>query len=283
MSFPLLHFAGFMHLFFGAPFPLIPFLWGPCWFLNQLMMFGVIYALACGKDWSPKIACPSLLGFFAVGTIIGIATGILLMFFPEIGPSFLTVPAFWRDFLSYPIFFFAGAIAQRNSWMESIKEMSRLVIYSITVVSWIVYFPLLFKVSPSYGGGMSPTLWAFLNGLLWKGIMGMFMSLSVTVFFMDYGNKKYFCTRFFSEAMYTAYIIHSVFPILVGERCFLSILDATGNLKYLDPSNPSIANAYIANPNLVFPGWLLISAIALVITWPLAYAIRSIPGFSQVL
>ena len=68
---------------------------------------------------------------------------------------------------------------------------------------------------------MTPTLlWAFLIGLLWKGIMGMFMSLSVTVFFMDYGYKKYFCKRFFSEAMYTAYIIHVVFSIPVGSKCF---------------------------------------------------------------
>ena len=284
MSIPLLHFAGLTHLFFGTPFPYTPNeLWfpGPCWFLNQLMMFGVIYALACGKDWSPKIACPSLLGFFAIGTIIGIATGILMMFFPDY--SFWNLPCFWSDFLSYPIFFFAGAVAQRNSWMECIKEKSRLVIYGITVASWIVYFSLLFKVSPGLGGSMSPTLWAFIRGLLWKGIMGMFMSLSVTVFFMDYANKKYFCTRFFSEAMYTAYIIQQLFPILVGSKCFLLILDATGNLEYLDPSNPSIENAYIANPNLVFPGWLLISVIALVIDWPLAYAIHSIPGFSQVL
>ena len=136
---------------------------------------------------------------------------------------------------------------------------------------------------------MTPTLWAFLIGLLWKGIMGTFMSLSVTVFFMDYCNKKYFCTRFFSEAMYPAIPILSIryfntrLPIPVGSKCFLLILDATGNLEYLDPSNPSIENAYIANPNLVFPGWLLISVIALVIDWPLAYAIHSIPGFSQVL
>ena len=230
----------------------------------------------------PKDCVSIFTWLFCRGLIIGIVTGILVMFFPPDG-VFWVVSSFWSDFLSYLIFFFAGAVAQRNSWMECIKEKSRLVIYGITVATWIVHFSLLFKVYPGFGGSMSPTLWAFIRGLLLKGIMGMFMSLSVTVFFMDYANKKYFCTRFFSEAMYTAYIIQQVFPILVGSKCFLLILDATGNLEYLDPSNPSIENAYIANPNLVFPGWLLISVIALVIDWPLAYAIHSIPGFSQVL
>ena len=116
---------------------------------------------------------------------------------------------------------------------------------------------------------MTPTLlWAFLIGLLWKGIMGMFMSLLLLHPFLLGGDV--YCLYLY----YPYGISNTRLPIPVGSKCFLLIY-ATGNLKYLDPSNPSIENAYIANPNLVFPGWLLISAIALVITWPLAYAIRS--------
>jgi hypothetical protein len=61
------------------------------------------------------------------------------------------------------------------------------------------------------------------------------------------------------------------------------LFDATGNITYTDPSSPSIYNMKFTNDNLIFPGWLLASVIALGINWPLAYAIQAIPGFSQVL
>ena len=51
-------------------------------------------------------------------------------------------------------------------------------------------------------------------------------------------------------------------------------------LLFVDLRNGS---PYISNGNLIFPGWLLLATITTVIVWPLAYAIRSIPGFSQVL
>ena len=116
-----------------------------------------------------------------------------------------------------------------------------------------------------------------------KGILATGMSLAVSVFFMDYVNKKYFCTAFFSKAMYTAYIIQFSFPMLVCLKLFGMILQATGNIAYTEGSDPSIDTAYIVNDNLIFPGWLFVSTVTLIIVWPMAYAIRSIPGFSQVL
>lgn len=118
--------------------------------------------------------------------------------------------------------------------------------------------------------------------LLYAGYFGcgmcpMWISLAVTVFFMDYVDKNYFFTDFFAKSMYTSYIIHMSFPLQVGIKCWLLILEATNNAVYVDNSWE------IENGNLVFPCFLLVSAITLIITWPLAYAIRSIPGFSQVL
>ncbi|KAL9184295.1 hypothetical protein ACHAXT_002381 [Thalassiosira profunda] len=265
-------YQGFMKLFFQVPFPGSTTNTGPTWFLNQLLMFNVVYAFLCGKGWSPTIKCPSLLSFFGISLAVGLLTGILLLFLP-VGDFFFAVPQFWADFLSYPIYFFAGAVAQRNDWMESIKEKSRVAIYLWTIVSIIllaVYYFLLMEKAPA-------ALTSMVVGVLHKGILSVGVCLAVTVFFMDHGDKRYRCTPFFSKAMYTAYVIQFAFPILAGLKCLFLILDATGNVEYTD------SMAYITNNNLVFPGWLLVSAISTIIVWPLAYAIRSIPGFSQVL
>ena len=85
--------AGFMHLFFQTDFPQGTSDWGPTWFLNQLMFFSLIYALACGKEWSPKINCPSLAGFFGIGVFMGLLVGIIILFLPP--DEYFAVPGFW--------------------------------------------------------------------------------------------------------------------------------------------------------------------------------------------
>merc|ERR1712113_1141233 len=109
---------------------------GPVWFLNQLMIFSAIYAFGFGKDWSPKVKTPTLLGFVGIATIIGLGHSLISLCVPD--GFFFGVPQFWSNYLSYPIFFFAGALAQRNSWMDEIKQMPRLGIYSLAVISTII-------------------------------------------------------------------------------------------------------------------------------------------------
>ena len=141
--------TGFRSIFFpNFDFPSGTYNWGPTWFLNQLFLFSIVYAFACGERWNPTIKCPSLLGFFIIGIIIGTFTGILLLF-TDPGGNFLAVPGFWANYLSYIPFFFGGAIAQRNDWMKSIKNMSRIVIYLWAVLS-AALFCTLNIISPDY-------------------------------------------------------------------------------------------------------------------------------------
>ena len=247
------------------------------------MQFSIVYAFACGENWSPKIECPSLLGFFGFGVLTGAMTAIILLFVNGYSGFFL-VPQFWQNFPTYPIYFFGGAIAQRNDWMETLRQKSRLAIYSWAVVAFGLNAS---KFNPGYGPWVSSSTGGFvfaqiITGIIQKGILQVGMCLAVSVFFMDHCNRKYWCTPFFSKAMYTAYIVQFAAPVQIGLKVWLVILEATGNVAYRDDTT-SVTSMYITNSNLIFPGWLLISAITLLIDWPLAYAIRSIPGFSQVL
>jgi hypothetical protein len=189
---------GFVSIFFGISYPGPP---GPqvTWFINQLMLLSLLYGIACGVGWSPKISCPSLLSFLVIGACIGLLTGILLLFFPQYD-MFFSVAMFWGDYPSYPLYFFGGALAQRNGWMDEIKEKSRAAIYGLMILFWLIFavvYTLFFKRMPVVAS-------ALFTGIVWKGLLSMTICLAMTVFFMDYVNKSYFCTRVFSKAMYTS-------------------------------------------------------------------------------
>ena len=272
---------GFGYLFFNQgdePFVRPLFNFNVTWFLLQLIVFGIAYAFACGNGWSPKISCPSLWGFFGIATVLGLTSGVTIMFFPVDG-SVINTPQFWSQYPTYVVFFFGGALAQRNNWMEAIKTKSRLAIYLWAIISilgiWAVFAAKLLLL-PFW----SMTL---IQGLVIVGQCGVSISLAVTVFFMDYVDKSYFFTDFFSKSMYTAYIIQSVFPILAATKCWILVLEATDNVEYINATDSDPAYWYIENGNLALPGFLFTSVITLIIIWPMAYSIRSIPGFSQVL
>jgi len=277
---------GLLHVFFGLDFPSGTSNCGPTWFLNTLMTFSIVYAFACGENWSPKIECPSLLGFFGFSILTGAMTTIVLLF-ANGTDFFFAVPMFWQDFPTFPIYFFGGAIAQRNNWMDTLRQKSRRAIYSWTVAAFVLNACCKMFYVGRFLGGSTPSTGEFvviqiIQGIIYKGILQVGICLAVSVFFMDHCNRKYWCTPFFSKAMYTAYIIQFALPMLIAIKLWFVILKATGNVAYRDDTT-SVSSMYITNSNLIFPGWLLISAISLLINWPLAYAIRSIPGFSQVL
>jgi hypothetical protein len=82
-------------------------------------------------------------------------------------------------------------------------------------------------------------------------------------------------------------LLHRLFQEYVHclyHSCWILVLQATDNIEYIVYGEyESDPFWYIENPNLVFPGFLFTSVITLIIIWPMAYFIRSIPGFSQVL
>lgn len=232
------------------------------------MIFSVCYALLCGKDWNPKMACPSLIGFFFFSLAIGLCSGIMVLFGP-VSDRFFAVSQFWSNFLNYPVFFFGGAVAQRNGWMDSIHQKSRVVIYLWAAVS-IGLFTVLFHDEKKMKSKME---YLVVRGILWKGVMNVGMSLAVSVFFHDYSNRKYkYLTPFFSKSMYTAYIIQHLTQVLAMKHVFSSF-EAAGYIQ----------GNYFTDDRMILPAFFAVSAFTLVLCWPLAYAIQSIPGFSQVL
>ena len=255
---------------FGSLYPLEES--GITWFPQQLLVFGIIYAFACKKNWMPKMECPTVFGFFLISLMIGTVTSTINLFFP-FGDEFFHVPLFFVDYFSFILFFFGGAIAQRNNWMDDIQaKRSRIAIYTWMILAILIEV-LHDVVIPILGNFTVPLpIWVF----VYDGPVQMGLSLGVVVFFMDYVNRSYWCTQFFSVSMYTAYIIQPI-VITFTQWFWILVLKATNNVTI-----ESQTYTY-TNGNLILPGFIFVSMLTMIIIWPLSYGIRSIPGFSQVL
>jgi len=251
---------------------------GPVWFLNQLIVLGIAYSFLCGKGWSPKIACPSLLGFLGIAIVVGLLSSMFAMAFPS-PPNVMMVPYFWNLYLGYVVFFFGGALAFRNNWMESIKAMPRAPIYVLTVICFGLIVVEIFLQTMVNWPAWGYTLFHALNQAGWGPVV---FSLAVTVFFMDFLDKTYFFTDFFAKSMYTAYIIHMPITISLAVASLTALYEATGHIVWLEMEGVG-EFYYIEDPNYFFAAFVFVAVVANIITWPLAYGIRSIPGFSQVL
>lgn len=197
-----------------------------------------------------KTACPTLLGFFIIGAVAGLASGILMLFQPsDHGGRFLAVPMFAQDYISYPTYFFGGALAQRNNWMRTIEtKFSRKVIYGVALLAISIV-----AIVKHYSGdnyvistiGKALIIHVLLNGILFKGILSMAMNLAVSVFFMDYGKKQYQCiTNFFAKGVhclhYTISLTYTyrlqMFHIDFGKDWSLGI-DTDGLGPHPDPAD----------------------------------------------
>jgi len=266
---------------FGSIVPLAAS--GVTWFPQQLIVFGIIYTFACKKNWTPKMECPTVFGFFLISLMIGIVSGIISLFFP-VQETFFNAPSFFWHYFSYILFFFGGAIAQRNNWMDDIKvKRSRIAIYTWMILVFLyvvlsVVIPILGYLPTAFTD--YPSLPIFIEVFIFSGPGLMGFSLGVLVFFMDYVNKSYWYTQFFSVSMYTAYIMQPVVIACTLWFWFL-VLKATNNMN-IETNDGTVTYSY-TNGNLVLPGWIFVSTLTLIIIWPLSYGIRSIPGFSKVL
>merc|ERR1712149_80629 len=114
---------------------------------GQLIVLGTAYTFLCGSGWSPKISCPSLLGFLGIATVVGLLAALPTLAFPP--GNILMVPEFWKFYLGYLVFFFGGALASRNNWMESIKAMRRAPIYVLAAICFSLIVVETFVISTS--------------------------------------------------------------------------------------------------------------------------------------
>lgn len=173
---------------------------GVCWFLAQLVIFNTAYAVLCGKDWSPKVEFPGVAGLLNIGVGVGVVVSTSTLFFPLYDTYFFT-PRFFSDYLSFVVFFFGGALASRNNWLEDLQNIpksARSIIYGCSI-----FFPLLRYVWEYHLYHMKDNilLHYIFNTFAVNGVVTMYFNITITLFFMQFMNKKFWFTDFSSKAM----------------------------------------------------------------------------------
>ena len=252
---------------------------GVMWFCVHLLLMNTLYAFVCGKGWSPRVAYPGIAVFLVIGLFLGAIGGCLTVGLSD--GYFAAVPCFWPQYLLYIVFFFAGALAQKNAWMKELRFeragiLSRVLIYTLCLglLVFVYFYAAVIMPSPSL-----QTWWMtiIVYAILRSGMATVVWSLGVTFFFMDFVNGNYgSITTILSQSMYTAYIIQLIGPIQVAMYIFSLIYDATHEVP-LYPQMNVVDGQYL----ILYA--LFVTAIAQTLAWSAGYGIRSIPGFSKVL
>lgn len=265
------------------------------WFLAALLSFSTIYAFLCGNDWDPRMAFPGMTRLLLISLLLALWTSLVKFIVDPSGSltPFL-VPQGMLFITLYTLAFFGGAIAQRNDWMTALRKTSRAWNMAIALFSllWFAAIQLFFGL-----GKDAIVDWAsqdpargFANALLEALLIGpgpgsLLFFLFVNGFFMHFCDRSYaFWTNFFKETMYTAYIIQIVF-IQIAFYIWCEIRKHDDDFEVV-PSNSPLRPAYYfystSSYMILFAG-LFVSALSLIMVFPVAWCIRSIPHFDKVL
>lgn len=255
----------------------------PVWFVSILILFNVLYA--CSNDGPLKISAPTAGILLGVGLILG-----LQMRLYRGGAMFMNVPGGGMEmFPQYILFFYSGTVAKRNDWLKSFVEwpkvtrrMMRILACVLLKLEWLAH--ALPEGAPDN-----------LNEGVLNGVRGMVYSYVILELFSTFMNRELGpLMKRLSEAAYTVYIIH---PLVVNAVLWSWTYIMRNCVKHTEmvlnyPPYPAFQTSgwgvefVIVSPHyqeLLWLGWLYTWALSTLIVWPLAYALRRLPYFDQVL
>jgi glucan biosynthesis protein C len=189
---------------------------GPLWFCEALLIFCVGYALWRGLGGKHVADGPR--SFPVAGCVIGIMLVIAVAtFFIRIpwpnGTSFYNLQFCY--FPGYILFFIAGTLAYRRSWLTTIskatgKAWGRVGLLGGLAV-WIALLAIGGDNAENYKGGWTGQS----AGLcLWEALAGVGISIGCLVLFRQRFNRQGKWAKFFSDNAFAVYVFHP--PILIA-------------------------------------------------------------------
>jgi glucan biosynthesis protein C len=192
---------------------------GPLWFCVALFFFSVVYtgwrllfpsatALKGPKAFPRTVVLIALIGLTAVATF-------LVRIWWPMGSSFYNMQFCY--FAEYIVFFVAGILAYRNSWLSGLPVMtSRRWGFAGLFGGLIVWLADIVlgggvKNGAYYDGGWH---WQSLGMSLLDALAGIGISLGLLGLFRARFNKQGRWAKFFSDNAFAVYVFHT--PILIA-------------------------------------------------------------------
>jgi hypothetical protein len=206
------------------------------WFCAALLIFCGGYALY--RRWTRKKEKSVVKAFPANGAIFGgvvlIAVATFLVRFPyPNGSSFYNMQLGY--FPGYIVFFIAGTLAYRQSWLTTLSRKTGLFWGRVGLIGGLVLWISLLVLggafkgqSSSYSGGPH---WQSLGLCFWEAIAGVGLSLYFLVLFREKFNRQGKWSRFFSDNAFAVYVFHP--PILIAISLSMAGLHWDPLLKFL--------------------------------------------------
>jgi len=265
------------------------------WFIAQLLVFSVLYALSCGKGWKPTWEYPGVCVLLVIGLGVGFVSSGISLVIPGnqdfMGSRFFVTPHFWVQYLSYVLFYFGGAIAERNRWMEAMAKSGwkpRVATYAVCLALLVLTVFMKWCGSQNDPKIQQPKA-EYLFGIFFArtiyaaGLSTVAWSLGVTFFFMDFVNFKTKFTDFFAKSMYTAYILQESFPDALAFQATIAIANALNLYGFTIEFTEEQKTVDVPTGDYTILLWLICSTILFAFIWPLSYGIRSLPVLNKIL
>lgn len=196
---------------------------GPLWFVEALLIFGVVYLLwqwltrAKAKPAPKKRRCPGHKEIVTLALALGVASFIIRIWLP-LGWSIESLNLQLPFFLQYTVLFVLGIGAYHHGWLTGIPKETGRPWLAIGAVLILVGFPLLFVLGGALQGDLEPYKgglhWQSLALCIWEQATGLAMMAGLLVLFRERLNRQGSLLAEASACSYTAYIIHGPFIIL---------------------------------------------------------------------
>mmetsp|Transcript_18354 Transcript_18354/g.54533 ORF Transcript_18354/g.54533 Transcript_18354/m.54533 type:complete len:531 (+) Transcript_18354:166-1758(+) len=287
---------------------------GPPWFIKMLALYNLVYA--CGPRLLPeKPKCPSIGVALAVGFVSGCARSVL-----SVSGSTILNPRGLEQFQQYVLYFVAGCAAGDGDWLPEIVSMSAgnaaflrgiCLIYAVAgyflqKAMWsdrVKNYRDLLKGDPTpydaqTNAALAPVFVAF------SGVFSVAITLVWLQLFHQYFNSaKRFVTRALSDAAYAAYLLHP-FGILFALWTLHQVFKAEGydigqrvpdtdvTARDLDPKTRGawfVPSQWDDDADSkawgykTWSGFLYLVVVANLVTWPISWCIKKLPGVRNVL
>ncbi len=235
---------------------------GPMWFCVALLIFCVIYAGVRMIARRPAANDPWLPGNGAVVMMmLGIATATFLVRIVQ--PMGTAVWNMQLCFFSqYALLFLAGLHAYRHGWLERIPHRFGMRWLAISVVGgaavWFAILAVAVRMqwqTKSFDGGLH---WQSAVLSTWESFFCVGVCLGLIVVFRERCNTQGRFVRYLSDNAFAVYVFHP--PVVIGTALALRAFSA-----------PPVAK------------FVIVSAIATVVTFSAASVLRQVPVLKRIL
>lgn len=200
--------------------------------------------------------------------------------------AFMGMPITIGSLICNLLFFYLGTCSKRYGWLEkSLREqldipvwLLRLSVVSEAGTMCAISFPLEGENNA----------WA----LLYIPVAGLFcvdMSLMLLELFQSYADFSTPITRLFSDAAYTVYLIHPI--VVTGLTTIFVAIYRAGNfgseIEFDDGFFYTASSTRLVGPDngggTLLLGWVTVNILSHLLVWPLAWQLKQLPGFCQIL